>query len=197
MVIAPEAQSAPDHAPPEYKRAFSQTVPSLVRSAPNASLTPPAPAAAADDFNPYAPKKGKGKVIGAVAGAALLLVASVVIVQTLGPGNREASPAASPAAASDVVRATTVGASAPTPEPAQTAPIPSPARTTADEPTSAPVAVRSASERLPAKAKAKTKAKADSGALAARPVTRAPAPEPSPAPTRPASKGVIVRDAPF
>src|SRR6478609_7711182 len=65
VVIAPEAQSSPEHPAPQNKRAFSQTVPSRVRSAPNASLAPlpsPSPAAAAaaaaaeDDFDPYARK---------------------------------------------------------------------------------------------------------------------------------------------
>jgi hypothetical protein len=208
VVIAPEAQSAPEHQPPENKRPFSQTVPSRVRSAPNASLAPPPPPApqpapapaAVDDFNPYAPKKGKGKVIGLMLGGALLLLVSVLGVRTLGGGNRELPAASSPAAALapavDVVRAATVGAETPTSEPAEATPNPTLARTVANEPAPAPapVPVRSASERVPAKSKAKTKAET---ASAARPVTRAPTPESSPAPTKPASKGVIVRDAPF
>ena len=198
VVIAPEAQSAPDNPPPERRREFSQTVPSRVRSSPNASLSPPPPVAKPaiqeDDFNPYAPKKGKGKVIGLVLGGTLLLGASLFVVRGLGGSARElptqTSSAASPAA--DVVRAATVVAATPTPEPTEPAPaaIPTPPARESE-----PVPARTPSERVP---KAKTKAKAEPmAAPVARAATRAPAPEPSPPSPKPASKGVIVRDAPF
>ncbi|HYP78121.1 MAG TPA: hypothetical protein VER12_19245 [Polyangiaceae bacterium] len=206
VVIAPEAQSSPEHAAPENRRAFSQTIPSRVRSAPNAALapaTPPAPPTRAvpspealDDFNPYAPKGGKGKVIGMVLGGALLLLISVVGVRTLGGGLHQS---AEPSSATDVVRAATVGATTPTSEPvepAAAAPIPAPAQSAVREPVSTRTAQPPASERT-TPTKAKAKAKAVFAPTAGRPATRAPTPEPSPAPAKPASKGVIVRDAPF
>jgi hypothetical protein len=197
VVIAPEAQSSPEHQPPENKRQFSQTVPSRVRSAPNASALPlpvplpPLPAVTAgDDFNPYAPKKGKGKIVGLVLGGALLLLVSVVGVRTLDTSAPRAQ--SSPVLASDVVEAATVGAAAPTLAPAEppvtAEPSKTPAKSAAPEHATAAAAARPAPAVKLAKAKAKSEA-------AARPVTRAPTPEP--APTKPASKGVIVRDAPF
>jgi hypothetical protein len=198
VVIAPEAQSPPDYAPPENRRAFSQTVPSRVRSAPNASLSPPPPAAKPaaleDDFNPYAPKKSKGKVVGVLLGGTLLLLVSVLAVRGLGGAERElpaqTSAAAPPAA--DVVRAATLGPTTPTPE--SPAPTAAPLPATTARPLEA-VAVRAVNERAP---KAKTKAKAEPiAAPAARTTTRAASPDPSPPAPKPASKGVIVRDAPF
>lgn len=198
VVIAPEAQSSPDHAPPENRRQFSQTMPSRVRSSPNASLSPPpSPAAIADDFNPYE-KKGKGKVVGLVASGALLLLVSVLGVRALSGGQAESK---APAPTTDVVRAATVGASIPTPEPAEVVPTAvaaspaPPTRTPKAESEPAATTARPVSERAPAKTK--TKAKSESVAAAARPVTRAPTSEPSSPVTKPASKGVIVRDAPF
>jgi len=202
VVIAPEAQSSPENPPPESKpapkkREFSQTIPSRVRSAPSASVAPLPPPVALDDFNPYAPKKSNGKVIGLVLGGALLLLVSVVGVRSLSGGSHE-PPAQS--AHPDVVPAATVVAAAPTPAPAEatlTARA-NPTLAAASSPESAP-ATRHASEPAlsPAKVKAKTKAKAkaEPAAAAARPVARAP--EPSPPATKAASKGVIVRDAPF
>jgi len=200
VVIAPEAQSAPDNPPPENRRALSQTVPSRVRSAPNASLSPPPPIAkpatpdASDDFNPYAPKKGKGKVIALMLVGTLLVGGSVFVVRGFAGGAREfstqTSSAASPVA--DVVRAATVGAAAPTPEPDEPAPAPLPTPSVRE---SEPVAMRPVSGRTP---KPKTKAKSEPTAPAvARAATRAASPEPSPPAPKPASKGVIVRDAPF
>jgi hypothetical protein len=197
VVIAPEAQSAPDNPLHERRREFSQTVPSRVRSAPNASPAPLAraakPATTEDDFNPYAPKKGKGKVIGLMLGGTVVLLGAVLVVRGL-PGAGHESPtqtssAASPAA--DVVRAATVDAVTPTPEPAEAAPAPLPSPTARE---SATAATRPVSERV---AKPKTKAKPEPIAPVARAATRAAAPEPSPPAPKPASKGVIVRDAPF
>ncbi|MEI9948646.1 MAG: hypothetical protein WDO74_06580 [Pseudomonadota bacterium] len=210
VVIAPEAQSSPEHKPPENKRAYSQTVPSRIRSAPNASAAPlprsapnvsaaPLPAAAAEDFNPYAPKKAKGKVIGWGLGGALLVLVAVLGVRSLAGSDRE--PSAQSVPRSDVVPTATAVAAAPTPapvEPTETAEsMPTPAKPAAREPAPAAPASRRASEPAPAKAKAKTKAKAEPGAAATRPVTRAPSAEPNPTPSKAASKGVIVRDAPF
>src|SRR6478736_70327 len=206
MVIAPEAQSSPDNDPPPAKRRqFSQTMPAQrVRSSPHASVAPPAvaaPIAIADDFNPYAPKKGKGKVIALVTGGTLLLLVSVVAIRGLDGAAHHSPAQASPAAAvpaADVVRAATVGAAIPTPEPAEPAPTtapesPTPTRSVAREPESS--VARPTSERVPAKAK--TKVKSEAIAPAPRPTTRAASPEASPPAPKPASKGVIVRDAPF
>ncbi|HKO47758.1 MAG TPA: hypothetical protein VJV79_08545 [Polyangiaceae bacterium] len=202
VVIAPEAQSAPENQPPPEsrpagkRREFSQTIPSRSRSAPLASVAPLPPPVALDDFNPYAPKKGKGKVIGLGVGGALLLLASAVGFRSLSGGSHEP-----PALQTDVVPTATAVGAAPTPVPAEPAlaarTLPSPAA--AKEPESTDLSARRASEPAPAKAKtkAKTKARAEPVAAATRPVTRSPAPEPSPTPTRSASKGVIVRDAPF
>lgn len=201
VVIAPEAQSSPENLPPENKRQFSQTVPSRVRSAPNASLSPiapptrVAPAPAADDFNPYAPRKGKGKLIGLVLAGALLLLVSVVGVRSFSGGSHEPSTAA--ALANDVVQTVTTGAAAPTPSPSEPA-EPAAAISTPTPAVTGPelgLAPRSKSERAPVKAKAKVKA--EPAAPAARPASRAPAADPSPTPSKPAGKGVIVRDAPF
>jgi len=195
VVIAPEAQSSPQHQPPPKKREFSQTIPSRVRSAPNASVAPLPPPAPHDDFNPYAPKKANRKIIGLGLGGALLVVAGTLGIRTLSIGS-QALPAEATARRTDVVPAATAVAAAPTLAPAETAePIPKSAQSSAAA--AAPAAVGRASEPPPAKAKAK--AKANSAAAAARPVTRAPAPapEPSPSPVKPVSKGIIVRDAPF
>ncbi|HET7545178.1 MAG TPA: hypothetical protein VFK05_35175, partial [Polyangiaceae bacterium] len=193
VVIAPEAQSSPENEAPQDKRRFSQTVPSM-RSAPNASLAPPpAPAPAAlDDFDPYAPKKGTGKIIGLALGGALLLLVAVLGVRALSGGNRDSALSSSPVPApvTDVVHATTVAAAAPTPAPAEpSATASSKASANAVSGTAEPAATtavaRAASERAPAKPKTKA-------------ALRAPTPEPSPPPaSKPASKGVIVRDAPF
>src|SRR6478609_1675235 len=206
VVIAPDAQSSPDNPPPPAKRRqFSETMPAQrVRSSPHASVAPPAvaaPIAIADDFNPYAPKKGKGKVIALLMGGTLLLLVSVVAIRGLDGGAHQSPAQASPAAvvpAADVVRAATVGAAIPTPEPVEPAPTtvpesPTPTRSAAREPESS--VARPTSERLPAKAKAK--AKPEAIAPAPRPVTRVASPEASPPTPKPASKGVIVRDAPF
>jgi hypothetical protein len=202
VVIAPEAQSSPSNEPPEDRRRFSQTVPSI-RSAPNASLAPlpalpalPAPTAV-DDFDPDAPKKGKGKIVGLVLGGALLLLVSVLGVRALGGGSRDSAGASAPSPVTDVVHATTVAAATPTSAPSEPAPAAAttPSRTAAEAQGAAPAQAtpRAASERAPAKAKIKAKAEP----AAARPLPRAPTPEPSPPAPKPASKGVIVRDAPF
>src|SRR6478736_3959781 len=101
VVIAPEAQSSPDNDPPPAKRQqFSQTMPTQrVRSSPHASVAPPAvaaPIAIADDFNPYAPKKGKGKVIALVTGGTLLLLVSVVAIRGLDGAAHHSPAQASP-----------------------------------------------------------------------------------------------------
>jgi Meckel syndrome type 1 protein len=206
VVIAPEAQSSPVNDPPEARRQRSQTVPSRVRSAPNASVAPLAAPPALDDFNPYAPKKAKGKVIGlAVGGVLLAIVAVAFFVRTRSEDGRE--PAAQAAPRTDVVQPATAVAAAPTlaqERPAETAEASAMPATpaaseqpTASQPKPAALAARRANE-LPV---AKTKAKAEPGTAATRPFTRAPAPvpapEPSPPPAKPTSRGVIVRDAPF
>jgi len=204
VVIAPEAQSSPENPPAERKRReFSQTMPSRVRSAPNASSAP-LPPPPSDDFNPYAPKKGKGKVIALALSSALLLLGAIGF-RTLRGNNHESTAQA--VSQSDVVPKTTAVAAAPTLSPAKpaeiTEPIPTPASAAAAEPEAvqaaevAPKRVSGALAPAKPKVKAKAKAKAESASATTRPVTRAPAPEPSPQPTRPASKGVIVRDAPF
>ena len=196
VVIAPEAQSSPDHQPPERRREFSQTVPSLVRSAPTASVAPLPPPVAVDDFNPYAPKKTKGKVVGwTLAGLALLLL-SVAFVRSFSSASHQSS--AQSAVRIDVMPTAPPVAAAPTPAPAEEALTAQPTATpaTAKEPGSPAIASRRASEPSPAKAKVKGKVKAEP-AVATRPATRTPTSEPSPSPTRPAGKGVIVRDAPF
>ena len=205
VVIAPEAQSSPDNEAPADRRRFSQTVPSI-RSAPNASLAPLPPLPPAlDDFDPYAPKNGKGKIIGLALGGALVLLVSVLGIRALGGGTSDSGlplPAAVPVA--NVVHATTVAAVTPTSAPTESpAPASAPASASAPSGTAeraATTAARTASERAPTKAKTKggigiTK---EGGVVATRPPTRAPTPEPSPPPaSKPASKGVIVRDAPF
>lgn len=201
VVIAPEAQSAREHEPPAKKREFSQTMPSRVRSAPNASvapLPPPPSAALPDDFNPYARKQGKGKVIGLGLGGALLLLGAVALVRTSGSGNH-ALPTQAAGPRTDVVPLATPVATTPTPTPAESKRLPPTVELSAALP--APIATTAAprtSEAAPAKSKAKPKAKAESASAATRPVTRVPvaASEPSP-PPRPAGKSVIVRDAPF
>jgi hypothetical protein len=197
VVIAPDAQSSPENEPPEHKRQFSQTVPSRVRSAPTASVAPlPAPPLT-DDFNPYAPKKGKGKLALGLTGALLLLLAAVG-VRTLGGESRELAAPSVPR--TDVVSTTTAVAAAPTPAPAEPAtvatanPTPTPLEPKASDPVPAVMTARRAHESAPTKAKTK---KADTASAAPRPVTRTLEPSPTPAkPARPAS-GVIVRDAPF
>ena len=72
---------------------------------------------AGDDFNPYAPKKGKGKVVGLVLGGALLLLVSVVGVRTLGSSAPSASVSRQRSRAMSS-QAATVGAAAPTLAPA-------------------------------------------------------------------------------
>jgi hypothetical protein len=199
VVIAPEAQSSPEHQAPEKKRQFSQTVPSLVRSAPTASSAPLPPPVAVDDFDPYVPKKGKSKVIAFGLAAGLLLLGSVVGVRSFSGANHEPSAEAVPRI--DVMPTATAVATAPTPAPAEGALTaqPTTSAAAAKESGTVTVAPRQASENAPAKGKPKPKAKArvEPAAVATRPVTRTPTPEPSPSPTRPASKGVIVRDAPF
>jgi len=201
VVIAPEAQSSPENKPPEAKRQFSQTVPSRIRSAPNSSIAPlPPPAAVDDDFNPYVERKGKGKVIGWALAGVILLLAGVLGVRTLSEQIAEPAPQAAPH--TDVVQAAPAVPPAPTPAPAQSAAteeaIPTPANRTASAAEPAAPSLRRTSEAPPAKAKAK--AKAEPGTASTRSVTRAPAPipaEPSPSPSKPVSRGVIVRDAPF
>jgi len=197
VVIAPEAQSAPEHQAPAKRREFSKTVPSHVRSAPTASIAPVLPPVAGDDFDPYLPKKGKGKVLALSLAGVLLLLGSVVGVRSFSRDNHESSAQTVPRM--DVMPAATAVAAAPTPAPTEGAltaqPPTSPAA--AKESGAVPVASRQASENAPTKPKPKAKAKAEPVVVRTRPITRAPTPEPSPSPTRPASKGVIVRDAPF
>jgi hypothetical protein len=201
VVIAPEAQSSPENLPPERKkREFSQTMPALGRSAPTASVAPQPPPPA-DDFNPYAPKKGTSKVVVLGLSGSLLLLAAIGF-RTLSSNRHE--PPAQSVPGGDVVSTTTTVAAAPTLSPATlaepTLPNPTPTSTAASEPEHAAPTPRRATESPPLakpKVKAKAKAKAESTSATPRPVTRAPVPEPSPIATKPASKGVIVRDAPF
>jgi hypothetical protein len=199
VVIAPEAQSSPEHKPPENKRQFSQTVPSLVRSAPKASVAPLPPLPPLEEFNPYAPKKGKGKLIGLGLAGALLLLGAAWGVRGLDRGSQD--PRVESAARPDVVPAATAVTAAPTLAPVEETakPIATPAEPVAVAPEPSATSARRVNEPVPAPvpAKAKVKAKTESASAAARPVTRAPASEPSPPATKPASKGVIVRDAPF
>jgi hypothetical protein len=158
----------------------------------------PPPAADLDDFNPYAPKRAKGKVIALTLGGTLLVLIAAVGLRTLNGGNQ-----ASDAAHGAVVPVATAVAVVPTPPPAESPltaePVVAPEKSAPDRPEPRETASRRTNPASPAKAKtkAKTKTRVDPGTTAARGVTRAPLSDPSPAAPRPASKGVIVRDAPF
>jgi len=208
VVIAPDAESSPENvrpAPPpsspEPMRPLAETVPSIVRSAPKASLAPLAAPAEPDDENPFGPKRSKGKVFALSLGGAGLLLAAVMGVREL---DRDASkPSAQVTPHAGVVPTATAVAPPPTSEPVAAT---QPSKALDSTPPRLEVASVAAPAGAPAKRTgeanvAKTKAKAEPVSGNARSTSRtssASSPnESSPTPTKPASKGVIVRDAPF
>jgi hypothetical protein len=214
VVIAPEAQSEP-----ENKRPMSLTVPVRVRAPVEAPVHVQQKSIAIDDdFDPYAPRKGKGKLIGAVLGGVVAIAAGLFAIRALSGGAAPATGAASEplAAAPAKDKASDVQAAAPAPVapiPAA-APDPSPsataAATTPPEPAPTPIAIAptrppvAARAPTPVAAKPATAARPKAEPVAAtptRPAARPPAAtvpsDTNSAPTKPASKGVIVRDAPF
>jgi hypothetical protein len=206
VVIAPEAQSDP-----ENKRPMSHTMPSRARVA-TVGATPLAQPSVAidDDFNPYAPKKGKAKLIGALfAGVAAIVLGAFAVRGMSGgsPTPATVAPTEAPAAAAQVVPAAAAARAEAAPAeaaPAEAAPAAKPTAA-ATEAANTPIATadkpRAPAKREPAPkpaAAARPKA-APVAATPPRTVSRPPAApsETNSAPAKPASKGVIVRDAPF
>jgi len=205
VVIAPEAQSSPETS----KRIFSQTVPSRVRAA----EPPPDAAPSADAFEPYAPKKSKGKLAVLAVAGALALAFAIALVRT----REQPSPAAPTAVDTSNVAAIARSAASEALAPPAATPTSMPTRATADAAPAASSAgglapeasaraetATAASEPAqtaqvtPAKAKGKAKAAPPTRTPTSRPPNTPVPPEASPAAARPAtSKGVIVRDAPF
>ncbi len=190
------------------------TVPSRVRAAPaaEAPVLLPLPALA-DDFDPYPPKKGKGKLVGALLGGSAVLVVAGFGFRALSEGSSEsnarahamdylpgvATPSATAqrdeakAAEPAPVEPTTVASAAPTTAAAE--PTPSATEAAAPSTSIAPRAVTPAREPTPL-TKPAARPKAES--VAATPTRSTRSSDANSTPPKPTqSKGVIVRDAPF
>ncbi|MET0792689.1 MAG: hypothetical protein ABW061_14305 [Polyangiaceae bacterium] len=207
VVIAPEAQSEP-----ENRRPTPVTVASRVRAEPVAAPVHVQPSVALDDdddFDPYA-KKGKGKLIGVLLGGVAVVIVGVVAFRALNSGSAAPTTNSAPVAVHRDVQAAVTApvepaatVAAATSEP--TAPEPTAPEPTAPEP--APIASATASAVIAAREPTRVVTKPSAArpkaeAVAATPTRPAARPSSNSsgsnaAPAKPASKGVIVRDAPF
>jgi hypothetical protein len=212
VVIAPEAQSSPEHARP-----FSLTIPARGRAV---EAAPPAAPIAVPDLDSFPPpKKGSGKRISALVAGAILLVAGILLgVRALSgsgaPGRGDAPPASpthaaaesvlpvpplSPTPASDLLTQPQATEMRPSASPAKSAPVPTDPKAARTLTESKKI---STATELKKSTPARTKAAPVAGSPirpASRPVSATPLPPSSPgAASKPApAKAVIVRDTPF
>jgi len=203
-VVISEALVAP--APRPDRARIAQTIPAQTRSAPAASVAPPAalpsssPVATLDDTYPLV--RGAKSKLPLIVGAAIAVGIALIAVIKLSSGDEPAtsaattsSAAAAPKAAEPVPTEAVAAAptSAPTPEPvaAPAEPPSTPAQLgrVEPEPTRKTKPVLNTKRPAPGAAAPRKPTKAES-----RP---APATEPAPAPAAKPAKGVIVRETPF
>jgi hypothetical protein len=201
VVIAPEAQSSPEHDKPH-----SATVTSRMRavrapaSSPIASAPPvasqPFPVSSTDDLDYVVPTRKNGKLVfGVLGGVALLIVAFVGARALSGSSAPETSASSTTPSATAAVAAAEAAAVAPPPTPA---PVETTAAAAPIPPPPEPEAPAAPPAKAPVEPKAnKPKSEPAASPVPARPATRYPTVGESSQPASKPSKGVIVRDAPF